>query len=253
MARNGAGVFTLAGTFPNTGDTAVVTDITTPLSDLESDANTARPVVAGGTGATTASGALTNLGAQPVDATLTSLAVLGTAADKMAYTTGVDTWAEADITSAGRALLDDADAAAQRTTLGLGTVATLDEVTTAQWRSNTADKVLSTDQVWAAMAEVTLTDGANIALDLSTGFDFTVTLGGNRTLDNPTNTKVGQRGRIRVVQDGTGSRTLSFGTSYEFAGGTAPTLTTTASAEDVLYYDVISSTRILVSIVKDIS
>lgn len=135
----------------------------------------------------------------------------------------------------------------------LGTVVTLDEVTSAQWRSNTADKALSTDQVWGAMAEVTLTDGANIALDLSTGFDFTVTLAGNRTLDNPTNTKVGQRGRIRVVQDATGSRTLAFGANYEFANGTAPTLTTTASAEDVLYYDVISATRILVTLVRNIS
>jgi len=53
------------------------------------------------------------------DATLTSIAALGTAADKMLYTTGVDTWAEAAITSAGRALLDDAAASNQRTTLGL--------------------------------------------------------------------------------------------------------------------------------------
>ncbi len=56
---------------------------------------------------------------QDLDATLTSLAALGTAADKVAYTTGVDTWAEAAVTAAGRAILDDADAAAQRATLGV--------------------------------------------------------------------------------------------------------------------------------------
>lgn len=56
---------------------------------------------------------------QAYDATLTSLAALGTAADKFAYTTGVDTWAEADITSFARGLLDDADAATARTTLGI--------------------------------------------------------------------------------------------------------------------------------------
>lgn len=56
---------------------------------------------------------------QAYDATLASLAALGTAADRYAYTTGIDTWAEGTITAAGRALLDDADASAQRTTLGL--------------------------------------------------------------------------------------------------------------------------------------
>jgi len=55
---------------------------------------------------------------QTLDDTLTSIAALGTAADKLAYTTGIDTWAEAALTAAGRALIDDADAAAQRTTLG---------------------------------------------------------------------------------------------------------------------------------------
>ena len=60
------------------------------------------------------------------DATLTSIAALGTAGDKGLYFTGVDTAAEFDLTAAGRALLDDADASAQRTTLGLGGLATLD-------------------------------------------------------------------------------------------------------------------------------
>jgi hypothetical protein len=63
---------------------------------------------------------------QPLDAGLTSISGLTTSADKMIYTTASDTYAVADLTSAGRALLDDADAIAQRTTLGLGTVATLD-------------------------------------------------------------------------------------------------------------------------------
>jgi hypothetical protein len=61
---------------------------------------------------------------QPLDAGLTSISGLTTSADKMIYTTASDTYAVADLTSAGRALLDDADASAQRTTLGLGTAAT---------------------------------------------------------------------------------------------------------------------------------
>ncbi|WP_051908481.1 hypothetical protein [Candidatus Odyssella acanthamoebae] len=79
----------------------------------------------GGTGASTATLARTNLGleigvnVQAYDETLQSLSALGTAANKMPYTTGVATWAETDITAAGRALLDDNNSAAQRTTLGL--------------------------------------------------------------------------------------------------------------------------------------
>jgi len=80
-------------------------------------------VVDGGTGASDASGARTNLGlvigtnVQAQDATLQSIAALGTAADRMLYTTGVDTWAELAVTSVGRNLLDDTTTAAQLATL----------------------------------------------------------------------------------------------------------------------------------------
>jgi hypothetical protein len=77
---------------------------------------------------TTATGvvsiATANVDYQAADATLISIAALGTAADRTIYTTGVDTWAETPITAAGRALIDDATAGDQRTTLGLGTIAT---------------------------------------------------------------------------------------------------------------------------------
>jgi hypothetical protein len=61
---------------------------------------------------------------QAYDATLQSISSLGTATDKMAYTTGADTWAETGLTAAGRAILDDADNTAQRATLGLGSMST---------------------------------------------------------------------------------------------------------------------------------
>jgi len=83
---------------------------------------------------------------------------------------------------------------------------------------------------------VTLTDGATITANLAQTNNFTVTLGGNRTLANATNITAGQSGFIVVRQDGTGSRTLSFGTGWRFPSATAPTLSTTASAVDLIVY-----------------
>jgi hypothetical protein len=114
-------------------------------------------------------------------------------------------------------------------------------------------KALTSAVVAGAMAVITLTDAASVSWNMASGYDFQLTLAGNRNLLNPTNTTVGKRGRIRVIQDATGSRTLAFGSAYVFAGGTAPTLTTTASHYDVLYYDCVSSTMIVVSTLKNVN
>nr|BAR33534.1 hypothetical protein [uncultured Mediterranean phage uvMED] len=100
---------------------------------------------------------------------------------------------------------------------------------------------------------VTLTDGATVTPDFSLGNNFTLTLGGNRTLANPTNLTAGQSGVILVLQDSTGSRTLSFGSYWKFPSGTAPTLTTTASAVDLLAYFVESSSRVSASLLANMS
>ena len=97
----------------------------------------------------------------------------------------------------------------------------------------------------AAVADiVSLTDAASIAIDFNAGQNFAVQLAGNRTIDNPTNCVPGQTGSIFVIQDGTGSRTLSFGSNYKFPGGTAPTLSTGASAADRIDYITFTSTNI---------
>jgi hypothetical protein len=97
-----------------------------------------------------------------------------------------------------------------------------------------------------------LTDGATITPDFAAANNFSVTLGGNRTLANPSNLVAGQSGIIVITQDGTGSRTLAYGSYFKFSNGTAPTLTTTASAVDVLAYYVESSTRITAKLVGDV-
>jgi hypothetical protein len=98
-----------------------------------------------------------------------------------------------------------------------------------------------------------LTDGATITPNFNTANNFSLTLGGNRTLANPTNLTAGQSGVIVITQDATGGRTLAFGSYWDFSGGTAPTLTTAASAVDVLVYYVNSTTSITASLISNIS
>jgi hypothetical protein len=99
---------------------------------------------------------------------------------------------------------------------------------------------------------VALTDATTVATDLSLANYYTLTLGGNRTLGAPTNQTAGQSGVIVITQDGTGSRTLAYNSVWKFPNGTVPTLTTTASAVDVLAYYVESGTRITARLLSDV-
>ena len=97
----------------------------------------------------------------------------------------------------------------------------------------------------------TLTDAASIVVDFALGNNFLVTIGGNRTLAAPTNAVAGQTGQIYVIQDGTGSRTLSYNSVYQFVSGAAPTLSTGASDVDILVYSTRSSTTIDAALLKN--
>ena len=85
-------------------------------------------------------------------------------------------------------------------------------------------------------SESTLTDGSTVNWDASTQDVCKLTLGGNRTMAAPTNNTTGQFISILVIQDGTGSRTLTWNAVFEFAADTAPTLTTTANKGDVFVF-----------------
>ena len=96
----------------------------------------------------------------------------------------------------------------------------------------------------AAVVGATDTDTSNtgsVTLDFAANQNFVLTFTGNVTLANPSTEAVGQSGIIVCIQDGTGSRTLSLGTDYETAGGSGITLSTAASAVDVIPYFVKSS------------
>ena len=97
----------------------------------------------------------------------------------------------------------------------------------------------------SASADISaLTSSANITIDMDTAQNHSVTLTHNTTFENPNNMNIGQTGSIIITQDGTGSRTASFGAYWKFAGGTAPTLTTTASAVDRIDYIIVSASLI---------
>lgn len=208
------------------------------------------PLAKGGTSATTASAARTNLGlaigsdVQAYGATLQSLSALGTAADRIAYSSGAATWAETTLTAFGRSLLDDADAAAGRATLGLVIGTHVQGFDSSTAKTNIA-------QVFAAAQRstvTTLSDATTVTPDFAVSNDFTITLGGNRTLANPTNLAAGQSGVVAVVQDATGGRTLAWGSYWKFEGGAAPTLSTAANAIDVVAYWVRSTTSIVATL-----
>jgi hypothetical protein len=113
-------------------------------------------------------------------------------------------------------------------------------------------KLVTVANLWGAYADVALTDQATVTPDFSTGIHFTLTIGGNRTLANPTNVVVGRSGRIKITQDGTGGRTLTFGTNWVFVNSQDAVLSTGAGDIDVLYYDPLSATQIHAWLARDI-
>ncbi len=112
----------------------------------------------------------------------------------------------------------------------------------------TEDDGANTLTVSAKTTVVALTDGANIATNAALGDNFRVVLGGNRTLDNPTNLIDGQVINYRIKQDGTGTRTLAYGSKFTFPGGTDPVLSTALNSLDFMscQYDAVEDTLVCV-------
>lgn len=77
---------------------------------------------------------------------------------------------------------------------------------------------------------------ANVSWDLNSNQVTELTLDGNMVLDNPTNQQAGTTYILRLIQDGVGSRTITFGSAYRFSGGTAPTLSTGVNSVDYITF-----------------
>lgn len=127
-------------------------------------------------------------------------------------------------------------------TLTVSGTATFNGTSTFNSTANFAGTMASTKNAYSNIS--TLTDAATITPNFANANNFTVTLGGNRTLANPTGLTAGQSGVIYVVQDATGGRTLAFGSYWKFPAAAAPTLSTAANAVDAIFYIVQSSTVI---------
>lgn len=107
--------------------------------------------------------------------------------------------------------------------------------------------------VKSELAAVALVDAATIAFDMNAGWNFKLTIGGNRTLGTPSNFQEGQAGFIRVLQDGTGSRTLAFASAYKFQYGVPIVLTTTPGGIDIIHYEATGTGEVVLNMVKGIA
>ena len=162
----------------------------------------------------------------------------------------------------GTSAIPNSQLANSSVTLGSTSVALGGTITTATGLSITGNAGTVTNGAYLNAAQSftagqrgsvsALTDGATITPDFAVANNFSVTLGGSRTLANPSNQTAGQMGTIIITQDGSGGRTLAYGSNYKFPGGTAPTLTTTAGAVDALAYYVESASRITCRLINDV-
>lgn len=116
--------------------------------------------------------------------------------------------------------------------------------------ANTASRVLTPQAAWSAAAEQSLTIGATITPNFGVGINFAGTVNQNFTLAAPSNAKPGQTGYIRLQQDATGSRIITWDSAWKFPNGMANTLSTGAANVDVIFYTVRTSTEIFVSLNK---
>jgi hypothetical protein len=165
-----------------------------------------------------------------VQADFTKLAAVSSTADELNLLDGVSGLVQADFTK-----LAAVDSTAAE--LNYSDLATLG--TTAASKVFTADaNNLTTVSGAVAYVEDTLTDGATITWNVIDSPVAKVTLAGNRTLSAPSGTTpiAGQFISLLIIQDGTGSRSITWNAAYEFAADTAPTLTATASLGDLFTF-----------------
>lgn len=129
-------------------------------------------------------------------------------------------------------------------------IATADIATLAQYIAGTSNKLVQAGTIFTT--ETTTTFGVTTTFDFANFINTAVTLTANMTGQVLSNIKAGQAGTIAFIQDGTGSRTITWSSIWKFASGSQPVLTTTPNAVDILSYSCRSATFCVASLIKDV-
>lgn len=209
---------------------------------------------------------------QAYDAGLASIAGLTTSANQIIYTTASDTYATTTLSAFARTILDDADANAVRVTIGAGTgngdVTGPGTAAAGSWARftagstlaasswvegdsgtvvaggslNMADAVLSRPElIDVAETVVTADTGSAYAISLASGNVFNLRMTSNTTLSfsNPPATSKSGSFLLHLAQDTAGSRAITWPASVDWAGGAAPTITSSSLGKDIYVFNTI--------------
>jgi hypothetical protein len=223
-------------------------------------------VADGGTGASDAAGARTNLGVtigsevQAWDAGLDSISGLTTDADKMIYTTAADTYAVTGLSQIGRDILDDADGDAVFTTLGVNATAAqvglAGRLDVTALGTSEAEKVVTADASnnvvvggtfkplvhHETSSTVSVTANVNIYVDCSAGnlFELTLTWGGvntkNLVFQNAPASGTAYACTLKVTQDPSNPKALSWDPSVKWGFGVPPSISSSSNAIDIFTF-----------------
>jgi len=128
----------------------------------------------------------------------------------------------------------------------LNPASTAAEASVSDFRSNVADKTLTTDVVWSAADWVVAAASSSGTPDMNAGLNFSYTTNANFTLNAPTNTKPGQSGVIEITMGG--AHSLSVNSVFKWTQSTTPTFNTSSGGKNHIAYCVVSSSYILATL-----